>query len=202
LSGSSAIVTAAFRALLKFHHLPLQALGLSLNTLPEVILGCEVRELNISAGLQDRVVQTFGGLVYMDFHQDHFDRDNHGKYESLDLELLPTLYLAYSTKLGGESGKVHAPVKQRFNEGDEFITMRMKVSKKKKEAPSEQLVERTKRGAKATRRSVAFLFDAPRLDSPAPRYSSVTNKLDITGISGQHAQERGVLDEEEIFRVR
>jgi len=69
LSGSSAIVTAAFRALLKFHHLTLGALGLCLNTLPEVILTTETRELNISAGLQDRVVQSFGGLVYMDFHQ-------------------------------------------------------------------------------------------------------------------------------------
>jgi len=126
LSGSSAIVTAAFRALLRFHHLPLGTLGLTLNTLPEVILGCEVSELNISAGLQDRVVQSFGGLVYMDFHEDHFERDDHGKYESLDLNLLPTLYLAYSTKLGGESGKVHAPVKQRFADGDKFIIERMR----------------------------------------------------------------------------
>jgi galactokinase/mevalonate kinase-like predicted kinase len=34
---------------------------------PEVILSIERDELGISAGLQDRVIQTYGGLVHMDF---------------------------------------------------------------------------------------------------------------------------------------
>ena len=34
---------------------------------PEVILSIERDELGISAGLQDRVIQCFGGLVHMDF---------------------------------------------------------------------------------------------------------------------------------------
>ena len=51
---------------------------------------------------------------------------NHGKYECLDMNLLPRLYLAYNTKVGGESGKVHAPVKQRWLDGDEEIVKRMK----------------------------------------------------------------------------
>jgi galactokinase/mevalonate kinase-like predicted kinase len=32
-----------------------------------VILNIEKEELGISAGLQDRVIQTYGGLVHMDF---------------------------------------------------------------------------------------------------------------------------------------
>ena len=34
---------------------------------PEVILSIERDEIGISAGLQDRVIQTYGGLVHMDF---------------------------------------------------------------------------------------------------------------------------------------
>ena len=37
-------------------------------------------ELNINAGLQDRVVQVYEGLVYMDFSRDVIKSKGHGEY--------------------------------------------------------------------------------------------------------------------------
>ena len=47
---------------------------------PDFILDVEVGELNINAGLQDRVVQVYQGLVYMDFSRDIMDSRGHGEY--------------------------------------------------------------------------------------------------------------------------
>ena len=48
--------------------------------LPQVILDVEMAELGIVAGLQDRVVQVFGGVVHMDFGKHHLDTMGHGIY--------------------------------------------------------------------------------------------------------------------------
>ena len=61
LSGSGAIVCAALSCLLDFYkvrHLIKVEIRL------EIILSAE-RELGIVAGLQDRVAQVYGGLIYM-----------------------------------------------------------------------------------------------------------------------------------------
>lgn len=61
LSGSSAIVCAALNCLLDFYkvrHL------VKVEIRPDLILSAE-KELGIIAGLQDRVAQVYGGLVYM-----------------------------------------------------------------------------------------------------------------------------------------
>eukprot|EP01035_Chromulina_nebulosa_P017980 gene17980-23612_t len=112
LSGSSAIVVATFRSLLKFYGLTISDLNINKIDFPQVILDIEKEELNISAGLQDRVIQTYGGLVHMDFTNDT------PVYTSLDPSLLPIMYLAYNTNAGGESGKVHSTVKERWNKKD------------------------------------------------------------------------------------
>lgn len=70
MSGSSAIVVATFKALLRHYGLCAADLGLKKAAVPEVILSIERDELGISAGLQDRVIQTYGGLVAMDFGPD------------------------------------------------------------------------------------------------------------------------------------
>ncbi|KAJ8544973.1 hypothetical protein K7X08_017556 [Anisodus acutangulus] len=61
LSGSSAIVTAALNCLLDFYkvrHL------IKVEVRSNLVLNAE-KELGIVAGLQDRVAQIYGGLVYM-----------------------------------------------------------------------------------------------------------------------------------------
>ena len=68
--------------------------------LPEIIRSVETSELGISAGLQDRVVQVYGGLVHMDFTEDTVKALGTGLYTSLPVEILPPMYLAYNTSLG------------------------------------------------------------------------------------------------------
>src|SRR4051812_44894993 len=90
LSGSSAIVTAMYRALMQFYEVKIPK-----ETLPTLILATEKDELGISAGLQDRVIQVYEGMVYMDFDKDHMDKHGHGIYEELRPRQMPPLYLAF-----------------------------------------------------------------------------------------------------------
>ena len=62
----------------------------------------EVKELGINAGLQDRVIQVMGGLVYMDFSVDI--SKNKDRYIRLDPTLLPNMYLVYEAVPGSASG--------------------------------------------------------------------------------------------------
>ena len=64
LGGSSAIITASLRALCQYYDLKIP-LPVQANLAPET----GTRELSVPAGLQDRVVQAYQGLVYMDFSQ-------------------------------------------------------------------------------------------------------------------------------------
>jgi glucuronokinase len=85
-----------------------------------VILNIEKVELGISAGLQDRVIQTYGGLVHMDFTRpvmptpvpvgDASDTAaaaaaTSSPYTELDPALLPEMYLAYHGNAGKSKSK-------------------------------------------------------------------------------------------------
>ena len=48
--------------------------------MPQLILDVEVSELNIQAGLQDRVVQVYEGLVSMDFAEELMASRGYGSY--------------------------------------------------------------------------------------------------------------------------
>ena len=89
LAGSSAIITATMRALMKYY-----AIEIPLEKMPGLILSAEVDELGINAGLQDRVAQVYEGCVYMDFNKELLAKQGHGRYEPLDPKLLPNLYMA------------------------------------------------------------------------------------------------------------
>ncbi|MGI5817390.1 MAG: mevalonate kinase [Armatimonadota bacterium] len=115
LGGSSAIITAAVRALMEFYELTEEHIPLPEQ--PNLILSVETDELGIAAGLQDRVVQAYGGLVYMDFSDEYMQRDGYGHYVQLPISQLPPLYLAY-TSVPSESGKMHNIVRHRFENGD------------------------------------------------------------------------------------
>ncbi|KAK4483180.1 hypothetical protein RD792_010360, partial [Penstemon davidsonii] len=120
LSGSSAIVCAALSCLLDFYnvgHL------IKVEVRPKLILSAE-NELGIVAGLQDRVAQVYGGLVYMDFDKKLMEDLGHGEYTPMDIDLLPPLYLIYAEN-PSDSGKVHSSVRQRWLNGDKFIISSM-----------------------------------------------------------------------------
>lgn len=61
LSGSSAIVCAALNCLLDYYNVRNL---IKVEIRPKLVLSAE-EELGIVAGLQDRVAQVYGGLVYM-----------------------------------------------------------------------------------------------------------------------------------------
>jgi len=123
LAGSSAIITAAVKALIDFYELTEDDIPREL--MPNLILSVETDELGIHAGLQDRVVQTYGGLVYMDFDPVHFEANGHGIYETLPITCLPPLYLAYAD-VPSDSGAMHSAVRYRYDQGDPDVldTMR------------------------------------------------------------------------------
>ncbi len=116
LAGSSAIVTATMRALMKYYELQIPQ-----EILPNIILSAEVDELNINAGLQDRVAQVYEGCVYMDFNQHQMEQFGHGYYEKIDSTLLPNLYLAYKTDLSKVSGTVLNDIRTRYDKGDQEV---------------------------------------------------------------------------------
>ena len=116
LSGSSAIIVAAFRALMQFYQVEIP-----LPILPNLVMATETEELGIAAGLQDRVIQCYEGCVYMDFDQTIMEQQGHGNYEPIDPHSLPRLYVAYNTDLGKQSGRVHNDVRSRWQKGEELV---------------------------------------------------------------------------------
>jgi len=123
LAGSSAIISGAVKALMDFYELT--ETDIPRPIIPNLILSVETDELGIQAGLQDRVVQTYGGLVYMDFNPVHFDKQGYGFYENLPVELLPPLYLAYADA-PSDSGAIHGAVRYRYDKGDDEVHRAMR----------------------------------------------------------------------------
>jgi glucuronokinase len=116
LAGSSAIITATMRALCQFYDV-----DIPIHLFPSVVLSAEVDELGINAGLQDRVIQAYEGCVFMDFEKENLLKNKFGKYERIDTQLLPKLYLAYKTDLSKVSGKVLNNIKQKYDSGDKLV---------------------------------------------------------------------------------
>ena len=121
MGGSSAIVTSALRALMQFYEvdipLPVQA-NLALET--------ETKELGVSAGLQDRVVQVYEGLVYMDFDRQLMESRGYGSYERMEPSLLPNLYVAYRTNLSEGTEVFHNDLRRRFYDGEPGVVAAMR----------------------------------------------------------------------------
>lgn len=116
LAGSSAIIVATLRALMDFY-----GVAIPLELQPSLALSVETRELGIAAGLQDRVVQTYQGLVFMDFSEELSRKQSgleYGVYECLDSALLPPIYIAFSDKAGEPTEATHGPLRARYDAGD------------------------------------------------------------------------------------
>ena len=113
LAGSSAIITATVRALMRFFDVTIEK-----HVLPTIILNAEMEELGINAGLQDRVIQVYEGCVFMDFDRDFMLENGFGRYKSLEPSVLNNLYIAYKTQLSKVSGVVFNDLKNRFEKED------------------------------------------------------------------------------------
>ena len=120
LAGSSAIITAGMRALMAFYDVTIPKAELA-----NIVLAVETEELGIAAGLQDRVAQSYGGLVYMDFDRELMESNGQGRYQPLDASTLPFLYIAYRTDLSQCSDAVHNNLRFRWKRGDKDVLAAM-----------------------------------------------------------------------------
>jgi glucuronokinase len=122
MGGSSAIITAALRALCQYFEVQIP-----LPVFANLVLETETKELGVGAGLQDRVIQAYEGVVFMDFAREVMERQSYGNYEPLDPGLLPSLYLAYRTSLSEGTEVFHNNIRERWLRGDSEVVEAMKT---------------------------------------------------------------------------
>lgn len=123
LAGSSAIIVATLRALMDFYDVRIPP-----QVQPSLALSVETDELGIAAGLQDRVIQVYEGVVFMDFARDRMTEQEGlqcGVYEPLAPSLLPPLYVAYSTDAGEPTEVSHTPLRRLYEQGDTEVVAAM-----------------------------------------------------------------------------
>ncbi len=118
LAGSSAIVTSVMKALMEFYNV-----NIPKDILPNIILSVEKDELKIGAGLQDRVIQVFEDIVFMDFNKDYMKEHGFGDYEKLNIDKnnLPKFYIAYSEDLSEGTEVFHNNIRERYERGEKQV---------------------------------------------------------------------------------
>ncbi len=126
LAGSSAIVIATIRAMMAAHMEARWARSLVREPalLASLALVAEREILGINAGLQDRVVQTFGGTVAMEFGPDSMGTLGGlaiGTYRRIG-PLPSGFFVAYRADATSNSGQVHSNV----NPGDSSVREAMR----------------------------------------------------------------------------
>lgn len=120
LAGSSAIVTATLRALMRFYKVEIPR-----HIMPNLILSAERDELGIAAGLQDRVIQSYEGIVYMNFDRALMESRGYGTYEPLTPYASPPLYVAFDPERAEVSDVPHRNLRDLFNRGDATVLAAM-----------------------------------------------------------------------------
>lgn len=125
LAGSSAIIVATLRCLMEFYGVEIPQ-----HVLPSLALSVETEELGIAAGLQDRVIQVYEGMVYMDFTREKMRWERGlwcGQYEPMDPGLLPPVYLAYSVETSEPTEVVHNNLRARYEQGEPKVIQTMEA---------------------------------------------------------------------------
>jgi glucuronokinase len=121
LSTNSALVTALIRVLMDFYevHIPQ-------HDVPQLCLSVMKEELGLTAGLMDRVIQTYEGIVYMDFDRKLMEERGYGGYEPLSPEKLPPLYVAYDPERSVATDVPHRNLQSPFSRNDPAVVGAMK----------------------------------------------------------------------------
>ena len=112
LAGSSAIITAAMRAMFEYY-----GLSISNAALANLVLMTERDELSIPAGLQDRVAQAYNTPVFMDFNRAHMEEFGYGIYEQIDIPDGLNFYVGFRTDLAEGSEILHSRLREDYNAG-------------------------------------------------------------------------------------
>ncbi len=121
MAGSSAIITAAWRVLLKYYNLELPP-----HLLANQVLEVETLEMGIGAGLQDRVVQAFERPIFMDFRKDLMETQGFGSYKPIPKAYFQNLYIAYMDGAPEGSEVIHNDLRSRYDEGETAVHQVMK----------------------------------------------------------------------------
>jgi galactokinase/mevalonate kinase-like predicted kinase len=123
LAGSSAIIIALLRCLMEYY-----GVEISLEAQPALALSVEKEELGIASGWQDRVIQVYEGMMYMDFNparKHTTDGFSSYLYERIPSEVLPPLYLAYHQTMSEPTEVFHDNILERFQSGEEKVVAAM-----------------------------------------------------------------------------
>ena len=112
MAGSSAIITATMRAMIRFFQIEIPK-----PVLANLVLSVELDELGIKAGLQDRVAQVYETPVYMDFNKDHMEKFGYGIYEPIGIPDDLPIYIAYRTDLAEGSEILHSRLALDYEAG-------------------------------------------------------------------------------------
>ena len=110
LAGSSAIITAAMKALFEFYNLQINPANLA-----NLVLSTERDELGIPAGLQDRVAQAYNYPVFMNFDYSYMQKHGVGIYEKIEIPTELKLYVAYRTDLAEGSEILHSRLREDYD---------------------------------------------------------------------------------------
>ena len=112
LAGSSAIITAAMKAMFRFYELEIDPAHLA-----NLVLSTERDELGIPAGLQDRVAQAYNIPVFMDFDKEFMRENGIGRYTPIDIPAELKIYVAYRTDLAEGSEILHSRLRDDYESG-------------------------------------------------------------------------------------
>ncbi len=116
MAGSSAIITATLRALVRFF-----GIQIACPVFANLVLSVEKEELGIQAGLQDRVAQAYNEPVFMDFNYDYMMENGFGIYTPIAIPDELNLYIAYRTDLAEGSEILHSRLRDDYNAGKPHV---------------------------------------------------------------------------------
>jgi glucuronokinase len=116
LAGSSAIITACFKALMEFYEVDIPK-----PILANLVLSVENKELGIAAGLQDRVAQAYEIPVFMNFAREIMEKQGYGEYEPLNGDKLPNIYIAFRRNLSEGTEVLHNSLRARYDIGEKAV---------------------------------------------------------------------------------
>ena len=125
MAGSSAIITATMRAMIRFFRIEIPK-----PVLANLVLSVELDELGIKAGLQDRVAQVYETPVYMDFNKAHMEQFGYGIYEPIEIPDDLPLFIAYRTDLAEGSEILHSRLALDYEAGVPALPMMHQALKK------------------------------------------------------------------------
>jgi glucuronokinase len=120
LGGSSALISALFKALTQFYEVEIER-----ELMPTLCLHAETQELGIQAGLQDRVIQVYDGVMFMDFDETLVRGRQYGIYTRMQPASLPNVYVAYDPQRAELSGRYHHSVRALFERNDKGMVAAM-----------------------------------------------------------------------------